>query len=352
MGEEVVRLEDDPDPAADRVDVDVPRRDLRSADEDPARLDRLEEVDAAQKRRLARAGRPDQADDLVLVDLEVDPAQHLELAEGLVHAFDAECEGGSSAVACRDGAHASLPACCRFRSRAISQSVNRASGIVISTNSVAATRYGVPLNVADWSICACLNASTTPSVPTRAVSFCRPMKSFRSGGITRRTACGRTTKRSDWPCERPSERAAASWLGMHRVDPRAVDLRDVGRVDEHERDDGPEELRLRQPREPERRHPEAEDGDDEDRRDAAKEVGVRDRERPDREEHRPRQRAEHGEEERRRQDQRLGDAEQLHVQPEGVQDLREAVLVDAPVEEVRLERAPAGRARDDDDDDR
>ena len=179
----------------------------------------------------------------------------------------------------------------------------------------------MPLNVADWSICACLNASTTPSVPTSAVSFCSPMKSLRSGGITRRTACGSTTKRSDCPCESPSERAAAVWLGCTESIPDAVDLGDVRRVDEHERDDGPEELRLRQPREPERRHPEAEDRDDEDRRDAAEEVGVDDRERPDREEHRPRQRAEHGEEERRREDERLGDEEQLHVQPERVEDL-------------------------------
>ena len=38
--EEVERLEDDPDPAADRVDVDVPGRDLVPADDDPARLRR------------------------------------------------------------------------------------------------------------------------------------------------------------------------------------------------------------------------------------------------------------------------------------------------------------------------
>ena len=84
---------------------------------------------------------------------------------------------------------------------------------MIATKSVAATRYGVPLKVADWSICACLNASTTPSVPTSAVSFCSPMKSLSSGGMTRRTACGSTTNRSAWPWESPSERAAAAWLG-------------------------------------------------------------------------------------------------------------------------------------------
>ena len=69
------------------------------------------------------------------------------------------------------------------------------------------------MKVAAESICDWLNASITPSVPTSAVSFCRPMKSFRSGGITRRIACGRITRRSAWKRESPSERAAASWLG-------------------------------------------------------------------------------------------------------------------------------------------
>ena len=48
------------------------------------------------------------------------------------------------------------------------------------------------------------------------MSFCKPMKSFRSGGITRRTACGRTTEASAWPRVSPSERAAASWLEAYR----------------------------------------------------------------------------------------------------------------------------------------
>ena len=39
------------------------------------------------------------------------------------------------------------------------------------------------------------------------------MKSLRSGGITRRTACGTTTKRIAWSCDSPSDRAAACWEG-------------------------------------------------------------------------------------------------------------------------------------------
>ena len=126
--EEVVGLEDDPDPASDPVHVDAACRDLLAVDHDPAGVDRLEQVDAAQQRRLAGAGGADQADDLVLGDVEVDPAQHLVLAERLVQPFD------------HDRAHAMLPACRLRRSRATSQSVKRASGIVIATKSVAATR--------------------------------------------------------------------------------------------------------------------------------------------------------------------------------------------------------------------
>ena len=86
--EEVEGLEDDPDPAAHAVDVDAAGGDLLAADDDPARVDRLEQVDAAQERRLARAGGADQADDLVLGEREVDAAEHLELAERLVDALD------------------------------------------------------------------------------------------------------------------------------------------------------------------------------------------------------------------------------------------------------------------------
>ena len=56
------------------------------------------------------------------------PKQHLEFAEGLAQAFDA------------DGVrHVVTPACRRRRSRSISQSVSRASGIVIRMKRNAAT---------------------------------------------------------------------------------------------------------------------------------------------------------------------------------------------------------------------
>ena len=131
MREQVEGLEDDPDPAPDAIDVHAGSRDLVPAQHDPSRVDRLEQVDAAEQGRLAGARRPDQAHDLVLVEPEIDPTQNFELAEGLVEPFDEERRLG----------HAATPATCRRRrSRATIQSVTRASGIVIATKSVAATR--------------------------------------------------------------------------------------------------------------------------------------------------------------------------------------------------------------------
>ena len=120
----------DPDLAANAIHVDSARGHLLARDLDPPPVDRLEEVHAAEEGRLPRSRGADQADDLVLGERQVDTAENLELAERLVEALDAECRRG----------HASLPACWRRRSRATSQSVNRASGIVTATNSVAATR--------------------------------------------------------------------------------------------------------------------------------------------------------------------------------------------------------------------
>ena len=75
--------------------------------------------------------------------------------------------------------------------------MKRASGIVSSTKKTAATVYAVKLKYVVEYCCACCVASPAPMITRIAVSFCRPMKSFRSGGITRRTACGTTTYRID-----------------------------------------------------------------------------------------------------------------------------------------------------------
>ena len=58
-----------------------------AVDRQPARVDLLEVVDAAQERGLARAGGAEHAHDLAPLDLEVDPLQHLEAPEALVNAL-------------------------------------------------------------------------------------------------------------------------------------------------------------------------------------------------------------------------------------------------------------------------
>ena len=157
---------------------------------------------------LPGARRADEADDLVLRDIQVDAAQDDERPERLLEALDLEGRDRASG----DDVIGDLrrPAADRARS---GTSVSRASGIVTTTNTSATAMYGVKLNAAACLICAVRKISTTPMDDTRTVSFCSPMKSFSSGGTTRRTACGTTTWRRLCQRLRPSERAAASWLG-------------------------------------------------------------------------------------------------------------------------------------------
>jgi hypothetical protein len=62
-GKEVERLEDDPDLAAERVRVDAAVRDDPAVDGDRALVDALEQVHAAEQRRLPRAGRAEVCDE-------------------------------------------------------------------------------------------------------------------------------------------------------------------------------------------------------------------------------------------------------------------------------------------------
>ena len=86
--EEVELLEDDPDPLADRRHVGALAGDLLALEEDAARLDRLEQVDAAKERALPAAARADDDEDLAQVDAEVDAVQHEVVAEALANALE------------------------------------------------------------------------------------------------------------------------------------------------------------------------------------------------------------------------------------------------------------------------
>src|SRR6185503_7446095 len=198
--EQVERLEDDPHLPSDQIPIHPALRDVTTVDPDRPGVDRLEQVDAAQQCRLAGPARADQADDLVLLDGEVDASKDFNVSEALVETFDPDRLG-----------HATVPVCRRRRCRSSNQSVNRVMGIVMTRKQSAAPRSGVKLNVAALSICAWRKTSglNPDTKAISAVSFCREMKSFIRGGTTRRTACGITTYRRVAHRPSPNARAAA-----------------------------------------------------------------------------------------------------------------------------------------------
>jgi hypothetical protein len=82
----------------DRVDVArVGRRvrDISAAQLDVALIRALEARDQTQRRRLARARRPEQGEELACLDLEVDAVHRDDVSVGLAHAHEAH--GGSAA---------------------------------------------------------------------------------------------------------------------------------------------------------------------------------------------------------------------------------------------------------------
>ena len=128
--EQVVRLEDDPDLAPERVHVDLAVRDLLAVDDDAAAVDGLEQVHAAQQRRLAGAGGADQAHDLVLLHGQVDVLQHLRCAEPLDDVVELDEVPVRGVIRRLRRARAA-------RAGRRGWSVKRASGIVIRTKNTA-----------------------------------------------------------------------------------------------------------------------------------------------------------------------------------------------------------------------
>ena len=79
-------------PRAVRLDI----ADQPALDADLARIIGFEEVDAAEQRALARSARPDQADHLGALHVEVDVAQNRQRAEALAEAADRDHRAGSA----------------------------------------------------------------------------------------------------------------------------------------------------------------------------------------------------------------------------------------------------------------
>src|SRR6478735_11646537 len=101
--EQVERLEDHPDVGTQVGELLALLGQLLAVDGDRARLDRLEPVDGAAQRRLARPGRTDDHDDLAGADGEVDVLEHVQVPEVLVDTFEGD----------QGLCHASEPSHCR-----------------------------------------------------------------------------------------------------------------------------------------------------------------------------------------------------------------------------------------------
>ena len=308
--------------------------DLLALDDDASPVDRLEQVHTAEQRRLARAGRADQADDVVLGDVQVDAAEHLQLPEGLVHTVEEQ-----------RFAHA-LDACRLRRSRSTSQSVNRASGIVErdeeqrgrDVRRVVERRRSVDLRLLERLHRA--EEADERCVLLQPDEVVEERRDHPAHGLREHDRAERLKMRQP---ERARRRGLAR---VHGLDSGAIDLGHVRRVDEDERDDPPERRRERHVLQPQRRRAEAEHRDHEDRRHASEEVGVRDAEQAKRQGGRARQAADHGEHEREDEDERLRDQEDLDVEPERARDLGQRVLELTPVEERAPHLGPARRVSD------
>ena len=90
MREEVELLEDHADPLAQAGDIDPLAGDLLALELDRARVERLQQVDAAEQRALAAARAADDDQHLARGDLEVDAVQHQVVAETLAHLAQAQ----------------------------------------------------------------------------------------------------------------------------------------------------------------------------------------------------------------------------------------------------------------------
>ncbi len=86
MREQIELLEHHADLAPHLMDVAQIAREFDSVNEDPAALMRLEPVDAADQRRFAGSRRPADDDAFAALDVKVDIAQRMVVAEPLIYA--------------------------------------------------------------------------------------------------------------------------------------------------------------------------------------------------------------------------------------------------------------------------
>ena len=88
--EQVKALEHHADVLAEFIDIAALGRKVLAVEPDVARVRGLEQVEATQEGRLARARGADNGDDLAGVNGQVDALEYLERAEALAQALDAD----------------------------------------------------------------------------------------------------------------------------------------------------------------------------------------------------------------------------------------------------------------------
>ena len=88
--EEIEALEHHADFLPQGVQVHAQVHEVLPVKPDAAGIGLLQQVDAAQQRRFSRAGGADDAHHLAAVYLQIDAFEHLQVAEGLFQAFDAQ----------------------------------------------------------------------------------------------------------------------------------------------------------------------------------------------------------------------------------------------------------------------
>ena len=308
--EQVERLEHDADPPADGVEVRARRRDLLAAQEDPAGVDLLERVDAAQHRRLPGPRRTDQADHLVRRHVEVDPAEHLEIARRTCARPRAEPPvsvivrrvAPTPQLAPRDQPVGEP----RERDRdQDEQERGHESGS--SSRTAGSCRSAPPSG-----------ASIEPSSPTSAVSFCERDEVVQQRRDHPTHACGTTTCRSAWSRVRarataPPPPGSGGPTRCRRGTPPRRTPSTTARAPRRRRPPG---SKFETPGHLQPGQAEAEQDHHQDQRHAAEEVGVQHGHQPEREEHRAGDLPDDRDHERQQQDQRLRDQEHLHVQQE------------------------------------
>ena len=227
-------------------------------------VDRFQQVDAPQQRRLARAGRADQHHALVRRHRERQVPQHDVAAVGLAQVLDLQQIVGTA------GASAVIGVGCSYRAgqpvqpcRRATQSVSRVSGIVSSTNSTPGHHVrgvveglgGVDLGLQHGVVV----GGAQDRDQCRCPSAARPSRSAVAAA----------------PAGPPAARPRAAWSGVgqaqgaggrplrrvHRFDAGSEHLGDVRRVGQHQTDSRPRTADAGQPVDPQCGHAEAEQVD-------------------------------------------------------------------------------------------